>query len=250
MVLRHGSILFKLAYPSLKAQAFEKECFVADFTLVLGNKNYSSWSVRAWLAARQTGAAFDEIVIPLDQPTTASDIAAHSASGKLPVLKTESLVVWDSLAIGEYLAERYPAAGLWPAAEDARATARAAAAEMHAGFQALRAQLPMNVRAIKPAGNRIPAAEADIHRITTLWSHCRRRFGQGGPFLFGAWSLADAFYAPVVSRFTTYRVGVDAACQAYMEAVLETPMVATWFAAARAEPWAIAKYDTASPASS
>jgi glutathione S-transferase len=206
--------------------------------------------VRAWLAARQTGAAFDEIIIPLDQPTTASEIAAHSPSGKVPVLKRGGLIVWDSLAIGEYLAERYPAAGLWPAAEDARATARAAAAEMHAGFQALRAQLPMNVRAIKPAGARIPEAEADIHRIAALWSNCRRRFGADGPFLFGAWSLADAFYAPVVSRFTTYQVGVDAACQAYMEAVLETPMVAEWFADAKAEPWAIEKYDRISPASS
>ena len=151
----------------------------------------------------------------------------------MPVLKRDGLVVWDSLAIGEYLAERYPAAGLWPAAENARATARAVAAEMHGGFPALRAQLPMNVRAVKPAGAVIPEAEADIHRIATLWSDCRRRFGAGGPFLFGAWSLADAFYAPVVSRFTTYQVGVDAACQAYMEAVLEAPMVAEWFAAAR-----------------
>jgi glutathione S-transferase len=250
MVLRHGSILFKLAYPSLKAQAFEKECFVADFTLVLGNKNYSSWSARAWLAARQTGAAFDEITIPLDQPMTASEIAAHSPSGRVPVLKTDGLVVWDSLAIGEYLAERYPAAGLWPAAEDARATARAATAEMHAGFQALRAQLPMNVRAVKAAAAIIPEAEADIHRIATLWSDCRRRFGGGEPFLFGAWSLADAFYAPVVSRFNTYGVGVDAICEAYMDAVLETPIVAEWFAAAKAEPWAIAKYDTAWSASS
>lgn len=222
---------------------------MADFTLVLGNKNYSSWSVRAWLAVRQTGAAFDEIIIPLDQPVTASEIAAHSPSGKVPVLKTRGLAVWDSLAIAEYLAERYPAAGLWPAAEDARATARAAAAEMHAGFQALRAQLPMNVRAVKP-GLRTPGAEADIHRIATLWSDCRRRFGASGPFLFGAWSLADAFYAPVVSRFTTYRVGVDAVCQAYMEAVLEAPMVAEWFAATKVEPWAIAKYDRISPASS
>jgi glutathione S-transferase len=222
---------------------------VADFTLVLGNKNYSSWSVRAWLAVRQTGAAFDEIIIPLDQPVTASEIAAHSPSGKVPVLKTRGLAVWDSLAIAEYLAERYPAVGLWPAAEDARATARAAAAEMHAGFQALRAQLPMNVRAVKP-GLRTPGAEADIHRIATLWSDCRRRFGASGPFLFGAWSLADAFYAPVVSRFTTYRVGVDAVCQAYMEAVLEAPMVAEWFAATKVEPWAIAKYDRISPASS
>ena len=170
----------------------------------------------------------------------------------MPVLKRDGLVVWDSLAIGEYLAERYPAAGLWPAAENARATARAVAAEMHGGFPALRAQLPMNVRAVKPAGAVIPEAEADIHRIATLWNDCRRRFGgksESGPFLFGAWSLADAFYAPVVFRFTTYRVGVDDVCQAYMEAVLETPMVAEWLAAAKAEPWAIAKYDTASPAS-
>ncbi|MGZ9156375.1 MAG: glutathione S-transferase family protein [Candidatus Binatia bacterium] len=226
---------------------------MADFTLVLGNKNYSSWSIRAWLAAKQTGAAFDEIIIPLDQPSTVSEIAQNSPSDKVPVLKRDGLVIWDSLAIAEYLVERYPAAGLWPDAEDARATARAAAAEMHAGFQALRTQLPMNVRAVKPTNARIPEAEADIHRIASLWSDFRRRFGgkiEGGPFLFGAWCLADAFYAPVVSRFTTYQVGVDAVCQAYMEAVLEAPMVAEWFAAARAEPWVIEKYDTALPASS
>jgi glutathione S-transferase len=228
----------------------KRSILVADFTLILANKNYSSWSMRAWLAAKQTGAAFDEITIPLDQPTTASEIAAHSPSGRVPVLKRDRLVVWDSLAIGEYLAERYPSAGLWPAAEDARATARAAAAEMHAGFQALRAQLPMNVQAVKRAGALIPEVEADIHRIATLWSDCRRRFGASGPFLFGAWSLADAFYAPVVSRFTTYGVGVDAICEAYMDAVLEAPIVAEWVAAAKAEPWAIAKYDTAWSASS
>lgn len=220
---------------------------MSDFRLVLGNKNYSSWSVRAWLAARQTGAPFDEIIIPLDQPATVSEIAGHSPSGKVPVLKTNGLVVWDSLAIAEYLAERYPSAGLWPAAEEARATARAVVAEMHAGFQALRAQHPMNVRAAKPGGIRTAEVEADVRRITTLWSDCRRRFGEaaddGGPFLFGAWSLADAFYAPVVSRFTTYRIGVDAFCQAYMEAVLETPMVAEWFAAANAEPWTVPKFE-------
>jgi glutathione S-transferase len=223
---------------------------VADFILILANKNYSSWSMRAWLAAKQTGAAFDEIIIPLEQSTTASEIAAHSPSGRVPVLKRDRLVVWDSLAIGEYLAERYPSAGLWPAAEDARATARAVAAEMHAGFQALRTQLPMNARTVKCAGALIPEVEADIHRIATLWNDCRRRFGASGPFLFGAWSLADAFYAPVVFRFTTYRIGVDAVCQTYMEAVLETPMVAEWSAAAKAEPWAIAKYDTVWSASS
>jgi glutathione S-transferase len=220
---------------------------VPDFTLVLGNKNYSSWSIRAWLAARQTGAPFDEITVPLDQPSTASDIAAHSPSGKVPVLKADSgLIVWDSLAIGEYLAERYPAAGLWPDGVAARATARSVVAEMHAGFPALRSQHPMNVRAAKPRPTRTAEVEADIRRITTLWSDCRRRFGAAGdrgPFLFGAWSLADAFYAPVVSRFTTYRVDVDAICRTYMEAVLKTPMVVEWFAAAMAEPWAAPKFD-------
>jgi glutathione S-transferase len=220
--------------------------FTPDFTLVLGNKNYSSWSIRAWLAARQTGAAFEEIIIPLDQPSTASEIAAHSPSGKVPALKTDGIVVWDSLAITEYLAERYPAAGLWPGAEEARATARAAVAEMHAGFQALRSQHPMNVRTTKPGRARTPEVEADIRRVTALWNDCRRRFGaadKGGPFLFGAWCAADAFYAPVVSRFTTYGVDVDAVSQAYMEAVLRTPMVVDWFAAANAEPWTVPKFE-------
>ncbi len=217
-----------------------------EFTLVLGNKNYSSWSVRAWLAAKRTGVAFDEIVIPLDQPSTVSAIAAHSPSGKVPVLKmADGLLVWDSLAIGEYLAERYPEAELWPAAEEARAVARAVVAEMHAGFQALRSQCAMNVRARKPARFRTPELEADIRRIVMLWNDCRRRFGGEGPFLFGAWTLADAFFAPVVSRFVTYRVGVDTVCQAYMEAVLETAAVKEWFAAARAEPWTAPKFELA-----
>lgn len=222
---------------------------MVDFTLVLANKNYSSWSVRAWLAAKQTGAPFDEIVIPLDQPATASKIAAHSPSGKLPVLKTDDLVVWDSLAVVEYLAERYPSARLWPAAAEARATARAASAEMHAGFQALRSQHPMNVRAAKPSHIRSAELEADIRRIMTLWRDCRQRFGSDketgrrGPFLFGAWTAADAFYAPVISRFVTYGVPVDGICRDYMDAVRETPMVAEWFAAAKAEPWTIQRFE-------
>lgn len=223
---------------------------MADFTLVLANKNYSSWSVRAWLAARQTDAPFEEIVIPLDQSATAGEIAAHSPSGKVPVLKTDGLVIWDSLAIVEYLAERYPSAGLWPAAAEARATARAACAEMHAGFHALRSQHPMNVRTARPGRTRSAELEADIRRITTLWRDCRQRFGRNeetgrhGRFLFGAWSAADAFYAPVVSRFITYGVEVDDNCRDYIEAVLDTPMVAEWFAAARAEPWTMPRFDT------
>ncbi len=221
---------------------------MTDFTLVLGNKNYSSWSVRAWLAAKQTGALFEEIIIPLDQIETATAIAAHSPSGKVPVLKTNDLVIWDSLAIVEYLAERYPSAHLWPVAADARATARAVSAEMHAGFQALRSQHAMNVRAAKPTRTRSAELEAEIRRTTILWSECRRRFGTNaipqGPFLFGAWSAADAFYAPVVSRFVTYGVAVEGLCRDYMDAVLETPFVREWFAAAKAEPWTMPKFDS------
>lgn len=216
---------------------------MSEFTLILGNKNYSSWSVRAWLAAKQTGVPFDEIVIPLDRPETAREIAVHSPSGRVPVLKQGDLAVWDSLAIAEFLAEGYPHAGLWPEDRAARAVARSVAAEMHSGFQTLRSQMPMNARASKPGRPRTPELDADIGRITALWRDCRDRFGQGGPFLFGRSSAADAFFAPVVSRFITYEVELDPVCRAYADVVMSWSFVVEWFAAAEAEPWAAERYD-------
>lgn len=212
-------------------------------TLVIGNKNYSSWSMRPWLTLAQTGAAFDEVVVPLDRPETAADIATHSPSGKVPVLHDGALAIWDSLAIIEYLAERFPRAGLWPAPADARAVARSVSAEMHAGFQALRTHMPMNIRARLPGRGRGDGVDADIARITAIWRDCRSRFGANGVFLFGAFSAADAMFAPVVTRFRTYGVDLDPASAAYAQAVVDWPVVASWCQAAAAEPWSQPRYD-------
>lgn len=217
---------------------------MSEWTLVIGNKNYSSWSMRGWLVARQAALPFTELVIPLDTAATASAIAAHSPSGKVPVLKHGELVIWDSLAITEYLAEQIPEAGLWPKEEEARAIARAVSSEMHSGFAALRSHMPMNVRARRHGRGQGPGVEEDIRRITAIWRDCRDRFGAGGPFLFGEWCAADAFYAPVASRFHTYGVSLDLTSRVYGDAVLASPLVAEWYAGAAAEPWAIDKYDS------
>jgi len=211
---------------------------MADTQLVIGNKNYSSWSLRAWLALAQTGLPFDEVVIPLDRPDTADAIHAYSPAGKVPVLQDGELTVWDSLAIGEYLVERAPDAGLWPADASARAFARSATAEMHSGFAALRREMPMDVRTRAP---KTPdaAVRADIDRIVAIWDDCRARFGDGGPFLFGPFTLADAAYAPVASRFVTYEVALPATARAYVDAVMAHPPMRDWGAAAAAEPWVI-----------
>jgi glutathione S-transferase len=218
---------------------------MGDLTLVIGNKNYSSWSLRPWLALKQTGAPFREIVIPLDQPQTKAAIARHSPSGRVPVLHDDGLVIWDSLAIVEYLDEIFANAGLWPADAKARAVARAVAAEMHSGFQNLRAQMPMNIRASKPGVGHAPEVMADVARIATLWGDCRERFGRGGDFLFGRFTAADAFYAPVVTRFVTYGVSLDANAAAYVDAVLAWPAMAEWCQAARLEPWSHPRTDSA-----
>jgi glutathione S-transferase len=216
---------------------------MSDFKLVLGSRNYSSWSLRAWLAMRQTGADFDERTIPLNTLADFFAIAQLSPGRTVPVLQHRDLVIWDSLAIIEYLAEQFPKAGLWPAASDARALARAACAAMHAGFLALRAQMPMNVRSSKPGRGRGEGVKSDIERIVALWRELRARFGREGPYLFGVWSAADVYFAPVVSRFRTYDVELDEPCRAYADAVLAWPTVMEWFAAAATEPWTIEKID-------
>jgi glutathione S-transferase len=220
---------------------------VASFTLVVGNKNYSSWSLRPWLAMRQAGIAFDEVVIPLYRADSRAALLRHSPAGKVPALKDGSRTVWDSLAIMEYLAESFPAAGLWPNDAAARALARSISADMHAGFLALRTAMPMNLREHLPGRERGGAA-ADIERVTAIWRDCRRRFGDGGPFLFGAFSIADAMYAPVATRFRTYGVELDRTCQAYADAVLALPAFLEWQAAAREEPWVITSYGNPAPA--
>lgn len=212
---------------------------MTDYTIVLGNKAYSSWSLRGWLALRQTGVPFDEIVVPLDLPDTRENILAHSPSGRVPCLLTPNGGVWDSLSIVEYLAESHPAAGLWPTDPWARAMARTAAAEMHAGFADLRTEMWMDLKSRRPGEGRTPAVMADIARIADIWRDCRERFGQGGRFLFGAFGAADAMYAPVCARFATYEVDLDPVCADYRDAIMNHPFMAEWIEAALAEPWVL-----------
>lgn len=208
-----------------------------DLTLVIGNKAFSSWSLRPWLALKRTGRPFREIVIPLRQPDTAARIAEHSPSGRVPCLRHGDRVIWDSLAICEYLAETVPEAALWPADAHARAVARSVSAEMHSGFAALRTFMSMDLKAFRPGVGRNAESEADIARVFALWRDARSRFGAGGPFLFGDFSIADAMYAPVVTRFLTYGVEMDGLCGDYARAVMELPAMVEWVAAAKAEPW-------------
>ncbi|HSA79658.1 MAG TPA: glutathione S-transferase family protein [Geminicoccaceae bacterium] len=212
---------------------------IAEFTLIVGNKNYSSWSLRGWLAARLAGIAFDEQLVRLSEPGSRRALLEHSPAGKVPILKHGRRVIWDSLAIIEYLAEQRPAAGLWPADAEVRALARSVAAEMHSGFGALRSHMPMNLRKSLPGRGRGPGVTDDIARIDALWQDCRSRFGSGGPFLFGAAGAADAMYAPVATRFRTYGVTLDPVAAAYVEAVHDWPAFREWQAAALAEPWII-----------
>jgi glutathione S-transferase len=212
---------------------------VADFTLCIGNKNYSSWSLRGWLMCRLAGIDFDEVMVRLDAPDRGPRIAPYSPSGRVPALRRGDAVVWDSLAIGEYLAERFPERHLWPADPAARAVARSVSAEMHSGFPALRSQLPMNIHRDRPPPGYGDDAQRDIDRVLAIWRDCRGRFGGDGPYLFGRLSIADAMYAPVVSRFTTYRVSLDGNAEAYCEAMWEWPALDAWRTAALAEPWII-----------
>jgi glutathione S-transferase len=212
-------------------------------TLVIGNRNYSSWSMRAWLALRATGAPFDEVLVPLGRPETGAEILRWSPTGRVPALHDGGLVIWDSLAICEYLAEKFPEAGLWPAEEAARAAARSVTAEMHSGFTALRSQMPMNLRASCPTAESDPAVDEDIRRILEIWESCRRDFGSGGEMLFGGFTIADAFYAPVASRFITYGVDPQGAAGRYMAALWALPAVREWADAARTEDLRVARYE-------
>ncbi len=208
--------------------------------LVIGTKTYSSWSLRGWLAAKASGLPFEEILIDLDAPHTAAEIARHSPSGRVPALIDGDLTVWDSLAIGEYLAEKAPAAGLWPADPAARAYGRSITAEMHSGFGALRNHMPMNLRRTPAPRPEDAAVAADVVRITAIWREARARFGGEGPYLLGRFTLADAAYAPVASRFVTYQVPLGPIEAAYVEAVFAHPAMREWVAAASAETWIVA----------
>ncbi|WP_423143137.1 glutathione S-transferase family protein [Parablastomonas sp. CN1-191] len=215
--------------------------------LIIGNKNYSSWSLRGWLAAKQSGLPFEEIMVPLfgedwDERKRANEDIAPS-SGRVPVLWDGEAVVWDSLAIIDYLADKVGRDRFWPKAEDARAMARSMVAEMHSGYLALRRQCPMNVRR-RIEGHAIDDdARADIVRILTLWAEARARFGEGGPFLFGTFCAADVIYAPVVSRFITYGVPVPGFAMAYMQAVWEHEWMQAWIDAAEDEEWTLEQYE-------
>ena len=205
--------------------------------LVIGNKNFSSWSLRPWLLLKQAGLPFREIPVRLRQADTKAQILAHSPSGKVPALIDGDLTVWDSLAICEYLAEKASLnhVDLWPADPKARAEARSVSAEMHSGFAALRQQMSMEVAASRPGEGQTPEVLADIARIAALWTSCRERFAAAGPFLFGAFSVADAMYAPVAFRFHTYGVELPPLAAAYRDTLLALPAMQEWAAGARAE---------------
>ncbi len=211
--------------------------------LIIGNRNYSSWSLRAWLALEATGQVFDEVMVPLGQEDTEEAILRWSPTAKVPAYRDGDLIVWDSLAICEYLAERYPAAHLWPEEPHARAAARSVVAEMHSGFIALRKHMPMNLRASYPPEELESGVTEDINRMIFVWESCRKNFGGGGDLLFGDFSVADAFFAPIVSRFLTYGVAPTGTAGDYMEAVWSLPAMQQWAEAARAEPWSHPTYD-------
>lgn len=208
--------------------------------LIVGNKNYSSWSMRPWIAMKVAGIPFEETVISLDAPDFKATVRPYSGTGKVPVLIDGDVSVWESLAILEYLAEKFPDAGLWPADRAARALARAVANEMHAGFLPLRRLLPMNMWRPVIKRELTPEAAANVARIEAMWGQCRSRFGQGGPFLFGRFGATDAMYAPVVARFHTYAVDVAANTRAYMDAVMALPAWREWHDAGVKEPWVLA----------
>ncbi|MBW4582909.1 MAG: glutathione S-transferase family protein [Tildeniella nuda ZEHNDER 1965/U140] len=205
------------------------------FTLVIGNKNYSSWSLRPWLAMRQLDVSFNEVQIALYKPESSQHIRRYSPAGKVPVLLDDTITVWDSLAILDYLAECLPTLHWLPTDKPARAIARAISAEMHSGFQALRHNMPMNCRARLPGQGMTSDVQMDIDRITIIWRNCRQTFGADGSLLFGQFTIADAMFAPVALRFVTYEVPLDDVCQQYVESILALPAMQEWLQAAKTE---------------
>ena len=212
--------------------------------LVIGNKAYSSWSLRPWLLMRQAGIAFDEIRVSLYQEGARQKILQYSATGKVPVLIDGDLTIWDSLAICEYLAEIYPEKRLWPPETPARARARCISAEMHSGFTHLRTQMPMNVRREISGRSRTSEVLAEISRIETIWNDCRSQFGGRGPFLFGAFCIADAMFAPVASRLRTYGVTLAGKAGEYAGAIHALPAMQEWIAGAHAETEVNPQYES------
>ena len=220
---------------------------MARYDLVIGNMNYSSWSMRGGLIMAASTVDWQPILIPMYEPDTATNIRRYSPSGKMPCLidhQAGDLAIWDSLAIAEYMAENHPEAGLWPSDRAARAVARSVSAEMHSGFTGLRSQYPMNIRrrvtGIAPTDDTVK----DINRIANLWRDCRQKYAGGGKFLFGKTPcIADWFYAPIVTRFITYGVALDDESRDYVAALVAHPIMARWLVNAQSEVWSIAHYD-------
>ena len=210
---------------------------MSQMQLVIGNRNYSSWSLRAWLALSWLGVPFREVLVQLSVPSFKAEVAKYGPHGRVPILKAGDLTVWDSLAICEYAAEMTGRG--WPRDAAARAVARSAAAEMHSGFTALRAQWPMNARACGRRTPSTPALESDIARVDQLWVDCRRRFGTAGPWLFGDRCIADAMYSPVVLRFNTYGAPLSQIAREYVATMLADDHLQSWMSAALDEPWTI-----------
>ncbi len=203
--------------------------------LAIANKNYSSWSMRPWVLLTQAGIAFEEIQLKFSDSAKVVGIEPYSPTRQVPVLIVDGEPVWDSLAIGEAVAELFPQKQLWPADARARQIARSICAEMHAGFRNLRGAMPMNIRASLPGKGMSPEVQRDIDRIVEIWESCRARYGKGGELLFGQFTVADAFYAPVATRFLTYAVTLPPAAQRYADALLALPAVRDWMAQARRE---------------
>ena len=217
--------------------------------LFIGNKVYSSWSLRPWIVMKANGIAFDETLVQLRTPETAAAIRQHSPTGKVPCLVDGDITVWETLAIMEYLAELHPDKGIWPKSAAARAHARAVSAEMHAGFVNLRRHCPMVVTQ-RFAPTPLPVdVQADVARVAAIWNEARARFADqaAGPFLYGSFSAADGMYAPVVTRLHTYSIAVDAVSQRYIDAVLAHPAYRAWLADAVTEPWVLAQNEDLTP---
>jgi glutathione S-transferase len=209
--------------------------------LTISSKNYSSWSLRGWLLCKMAGLEFEEKLLPTDDPSTRAELLLLSPSFLVPCLTHDGIAIWDTLAIAEYLNELKPEAGLLPKERTARARCRSVSGEMHSGFSSLRAALPMNLKAQHPGFKIWSGAQADIDRIVIIWRECFA--AHGGPYLFGALTMADAMYAPVVTRFLTYDVLLDRSCAAYCERIMALPFMMEWVAAARAEPEEVEELD-------
>lgn len=216
---------------------------MTNLILVIGNKNYSSWSLRPWLLMKQWGLDFDEVCIALYTPASRTAIRQYSPSGKVPVLIHDTVTVWDSLAICEYLTEQFPMFHGWPKDITTKAIARSISAEMHSSFQALRQNMPMNCRARLSGKGITDDVQGDTDRVTAIWRKCRQQFNRNGKFLFGEFTIADAMFAPMILRFITYDVPLDSISRNYAEAILALSTIQEWIEAAKTEPETIPSFE-------